>query len=262
MKVLVGDFNGDGRDDVMKFDVPASDTKIRGLWVGLSNGIRFVTGLWQEWETNSRMKVLAGDFDGDHTTDVMKIDVPAAATSARGLWVGRSGRFPFESSLISGVAHLVSLDEMLSYDRNGTTSVHDITKYISEGGGRKWILTNSRFESTWVPRFWEEVDAPPAAVRFSVQVDPSAGQPGGHWTAARVGNIVYVMTDFDGARVRVQFPVSRLDFRLTRRSYVDLHWGPPAVLMEAVRTAPDPQDPIVEVRFVLPRKALATIEIR
>jgi hypothetical protein len=38
MKVLAGDFNGDHRTDVMKFDVPSSGKAQLGLWVGLSDG--------------------------------------------------------------------------------------------------------------------------------------------------------------------------------------------------------------------------------
>jgi len=90
MKVLAGDFNGDGRTDVIKFDVPSSGTVRQPLWVGLSDGATFKTSRWEIWHNNTRMKVLAGDFNGDGRTDVMKFDVPASGTSRRPLWVGLS----------------------------------------------------------------------------------------------------------------------------------------------------------------------------
>jgi hypothetical protein len=57
--------------------------------IGLTPG-QFITSQWSTWQTNNQMKVLAGDFNGDGKTDVMKFDVPAAGTAALGLWVGRS----------------------------------------------------------------------------------------------------------------------------------------------------------------------------
>ncbi|HXG64578.1 MAG TPA: M12 family metallo-peptidase, partial [Blastocatellia bacterium] len=90
IKVLAGDFNGDGKDDVMKFDVPSSGISQLGLWVGISNGTSFTASRWATWDTYRDMKVLAGDFNGDGKTDVMKFDVPSSGISQLGLWVGLS----------------------------------------------------------------------------------------------------------------------------------------------------------------------------
>jgi hypothetical protein len=47
-----------------------------GLWVDLSNRTSFTTSPtpWAQWGTNAQMKVLAGDFNNDGTTDAMKVD--------------------------------------------------------------------------------------------------------------------------------------------------------------------------------------------
>jgi hypothetical protein len=96
MKTLVGDFNGDGKDDIMKFDVPSSGQANGGLWVGLSDGSRFNTTQWATWITYKEMKVLVGDFNGDGKDDIMKFDV--SGHSNLGLWVGLSDGTRFNGS--------------------------------------------------------------------------------------------------------------------------------------------------------------------
>lgn len=87
IKLLIGDFNGDNRTDVMKFD--QSDNCTGGLWVGLSNGANaFNTARWATWCTPSSIRVQAGDFNGDGKTDVMKMDVSAGSSGS--MWVGIS----------------------------------------------------------------------------------------------------------------------------------------------------------------------------
>jgi hypothetical protein len=100
MEVLVGDFNGDGKTDVMKFDVSSSGSGQNGLWVGLSDGSKFNTSQWGTWTTTPWMKVLSGNFTGDRkysrpVDDVMKFDVPAPVSESEktqckydgGIWV-------------------------------------------------------------------------------------------------------------------------------------------------------------------------------
>ena len=86
MKTFAGDFNGDGRADVLKID--ASNNCNGGLWVGLSDGARYNFSKWATWCTPTSIKVLTGDFNGDGRTDVMKFD--QSNNCGGGLWVGIS----------------------------------------------------------------------------------------------------------------------------------------------------------------------------
>jgi serine/threonine protein kinase len=157
IKVLAGDFNGDGRTDVMKIDVPASGTNQQGLWVGLSDGTKFDIARWATWDTNSQMKVLAGDFNGDGRTDVMRFDVPASGVSPLGLWVGISDGTKFNTARWA-TDHNDPLMKVLAGDFNGDGRT-DVMKFdfpapgtsqdglwFGISGGTKF---NSKHWATW-----------------------------------------------------------------------------------------------------------------
>ncbi len=64
----VGDFNGDGKADIVGRIQDAGD----GRWfVSLSNGSRFLTYYWQGWSTNVTWgPVQVGDYNGDGRSDI------------------------------------------------------------------------------------------------------------------------------------------------------------------------------------------------
>lgn len=63
---LVGDFNGDGRDDIAARRI--SD----GVWrVGISNGVTFVDSVWGTWGNGNWTAAKVGDFDGDGRDDIV-----------------------------------------------------------------------------------------------------------------------------------------------------------------------------------------------
>jgi hypothetical protein len=78
--VLGGDFDDDGRGDVLKLDVREDGgvSANGGVYVALAQerGGFATGGPWATWTTYANMKVVTGDFDGDGKTDLMKLDYP------------------------------------------------------------------------------------------------------------------------------------------------------------------------------------------
>ncbi|HKQ73372.1 MAG TPA: hypothetical protein VJ810_06585 [Blastocatellia bacterium] len=120
-----------------------------------------------------------------------------------------------------------SLTEVLSYDAARGMRIHDPAKFISEGNGRKWILTNTRFLSHWSPGFWEEVDPvqAPANALFEIQITspPTAamcdGRHGEHYSAYRMGNKIFIITDYSGGTLTLALPGSQLQRGISQLSF-------------------------------------------
>ena len=103
--VHVGDFNGDGKTDIVG---RASDVVGQGIqngpiptvengqwYVGLSNGSNgFTTTLWDTWSTSVRwVDVQVGDFNGDG-----KSDITGRALQTGDWWTGLSNGSGFDTS--------------------------------------------------------------------------------------------------------------------------------------------------------------------
>lgn len=87
LDVSTGDFNGDGRDDIV------GRTAQGGWWVGLSTGDSFQSHFWGRWSPQLDWRnVQVGDFDGDGVSDVIG-QLPTGTW-----WVARSNRSGFTST--------------------------------------------------------------------------------------------------------------------------------------------------------------------
>ncbi|MCP3959445.1 MAG: hypothetical protein GY719_16470 [bacterium] len=104
MEILIGDFDGDGKSDVLKIDLPSSGCSRLGFWVGTSR--QDPSGRWSftaegdhangEWTRPTNCKdsrYFTGDFDHDGRTDVawVRFDNADPETHAdRDVYVGLS----------------------------------------------------------------------------------------------------------------------------------------------------------------------------
>lgn len=91
----VGDFNGDGLDDIATFAQPN-----RSVYVGLSNGASFLANVGESlWNTNfapTGETPGVGDFDGDGRDDI----VTFTQASTPLVWVGRSTGTSFAAAAV------------------------------------------------------------------------------------------------------------------------------------------------------------------
>ncbi|TRT87074.1 MAG: VCBS repeat-containing protein [Microcystis aeruginosa Ma_AC_P_19900807_S299] len=146
---LIGDFNGDGKDDIVNLQ---SDG-ISNNWVALSNGNGtfnlipkaqgLTAGFWAD-ENNSEQ--LIGDFNGDGKDDIVNLQSDGTSNN----WIALSngdGTFKFlnySQGLTAGYWGNENNSEQLLGDFNGD-GLDDIVNLQSDGTSNNWVaLTNNR----------------------------------------------------------------------------------------------------------------------
>ena len=133
----VGDFDGDGRDDVAAFS--------RGTWwIGRSNGIGFSTAAWSTFSSASGWSSqVVGDFDGDGRDDVANFH-PSNGT----WWVSRSTGSGFVTSLWADFSTASGWSSQVVGDFDGDGR-DDIANYHAAANAL-WIsiATGSSFTTT------------------------------------------------------------------------------------------------------------------
>lgn len=132
----VGDFNGDGRDDV-------AARAATGVWsVGLSTGSGFAISSFGSWSTNVTWHdVQVGDFDGDGRSDIV-------GRASTGSWVvGRSTGAAFVSTAFGAWSRNVAWTSVTvgDFDGDGRTDI------AGRGSSGSWVVglsNGSRFVSS------------------------------------------------------------------------------------------------------------------
>jgi hypothetical protein len=186
-------------------------------------------------------------------------------------------------SFMSRDLSTASLSEVLAYNKSKADEclydpnkkqecIHDPAKFISEGDGRKWILTNTKFQSYWSPGFWEEVEPArvPSNLQFALQVRLPTGLPAGlgHYSAYRMGNKFFIMTDYTGGTLTLELPGSQLPLGLsqlsTKRRTYNANTGrwAPEQLATGIAISPGPSGKVLVQLQQVQRKALTIMEIQ
>jgi autotransporter-associated beta strand protein len=179
--VVVGDFNGDGRDDIA-----GQEGSSGRWWVAISTGSSFNTSFWGSWspETAGTLdwaNVLTGDFNGDGRTDI------AGRIKETGAWyVQVSNGVAFQAQLWgqwSPDTSTFTWTNVLAGDFNGDGKT-DIAGRVLQTGA--WFVnqsTGSRFNTV----FWDQWSADiPGTFDW---VDVKAGDFNGDGKADIVGRV-------------------------------------------------------------------------
>jgi Tol biopolymer transport system component len=126
--VMVGDLNGDGRDDIV------GRVKESGQWwVGLSTGFSFQTYLWTTWSPKVKWDdVHLGYFNGDG-----KADIIGRTDDAGQWWVGISTGLSFQNYLWTTWSNAVTWSNVVVGDFNGDGKT-DIAGEVA-ATGQWWV---------------------------------------------------------------------------------------------------------------------------
>jgi hypothetical protein len=137
--LFVGDFNGDGRDDVAQ-SLYGSPT----LWVGLSDGTRFLPQTWGAFDAlTAADEVVTGDYDGDGRADLAKVRwarlFPWPASGA--ITVARSTGTTFATSEWFGGRGLMPSGRVLpgDFDHDGRTDL----ALVTPSTGDVWVARST-----------------------------------------------------------------------------------------------------------------------
>jgi len=141
---IKGDFNGDGKDDVVALAAPSAGTM--ELWVFQSSGTNFTPTLWytQGGWTASNSKFIAGDFNGDGKTDVMGVYDYGNNTTRAWVFLSTGTNFaaPVQWWLSTGWNMQSSTWLAGDFNGDGKTDALGIYDYGS-GSMKMWMFSSS-----------------------------------------------------------------------------------------------------------------------
>ncbi|MDZ8110087.1 MAG: S8 family serine peptidase [Nostoc sp. DedQUE12a] len=158
-KWLVGDFNGDGRDDLAKVFYDANQASID---VHLSSGSNFTIGRWatRQGGFSNDQKWLVGDYNGDGRDDFANVfnDANQASIDVHlsngnsltiGRWATQQGGFSNDQKWLAGDYNGDGRDDLANVFNDANQASIDV--HLSSGGS----FTNQRW-ATAQGGFWNE----------------------------------------------------------------------------------------------------------
>ncbi|MFN6561598.1 MAG: S8 family serine peptidase [Nostoc sp. ChiSLP01] len=162
-KWLVGDFNGDGRDDLAKVFNEANQANID---VHLSSGSNFTIGRWATRQGGfwNSQKWLVGDFNGDglddfgnvfNDTNQASIDVHLSNGNSLGIarWATQQGGFSNDQKWLAGDFNGDGKDDLANVFNDANQASIDV--HLSDGnslGIVRWATAQGEFwnEQKWL----------------------------------------------------------------------------------------------------------------
>jgi hypothetical protein len=235
-----GDFNGDGRADIIAFHKTSPAPERGDVTVALSNGVDAFTNpsVWHPSFCAGTDKCTVGDFDGDGKTDIVQL---AASGDIR---VALSLGTRFGAANVWFPAFAPSTYELASGDVNGDGK--DDVLAIAKGGSGKVLVGLSNGSALSAPAQWDpsfcakgcEVgdvsgDGKADLVVFgdeSIKVERSTGYRFGHIntlpTLAYAGAVANKLADVDGDGL-LDYVTMRHDAQVLYAPAISSLWNTP-----------------------------------
>jgi hypothetical protein len=145
--VKVGDFNGDGKDDIAGRDLSTGQ-----WWVSASNGSNsFTNSLWSTWSPFvTWVDIQVADFNGDGTADIAG-RVSSAGSSLGQWWVALSTATSFTSTLWATWSTSANWVDVNSGDFTGDGFADIAGRDLSTG---QWWVSESNHLNAFITGLW------------------------------------------------------------------------------------------------------------